>query len=89
MREHSNLNMETDLLNVDPVEEESKHKLKKFVQAPDSFFMDVKCPSCGGIKVVFSHAKSVVYGPCGAVLATPTAGKVKLVEKSAYRRKGD
>ena len=36
--------MELDLLNVDPVEEEVKHKLKRLVQSPNSFFMDVRCP---------------------------------------------
>ena len=52
--------MEIDLLNVDPVEEEKKHKLKRFVQSPNSFFMDVKCPGCKAITVVFSHAQTLV-----------------------------
>ena len=26
--------------------EKRKHKLKRLVQGPNSFFMDVKCPSC-------------------------------------------
>ena len=52
--------MEIDLLNVDPIEEEKKNKLKRFVQSPNSYFMDVKCPSCKAITVVFSHSQTIV-----------------------------
>jgi small subunit ribosomal protein S27e len=38
--------LETDLLNPDPAVEAQKHKLKRLVQSPNSFFMDVKCPGC-------------------------------------------
>ncbi|CAI2382094.1 unnamed protein product [Moneuplotes crassus] len=82
--------MEIDLLNYDPIEEESKNKLKRFVQTPNSYFMDVKCPNCGAINVVFSHAQTIVVcAECSEVLCTPTGGKAKLVPKSAYKRKGD
>ena len=37
---------EVDLLHPLPSVEASKHKLKRLVQAPNSFFMDVKCPGC-------------------------------------------
>eukprot|EP00425_Heterocapsa_triquetra_P046764 CAMPEP_0195092414 /NCGR_PEP_ID=MMETSP0448-20130528/36552_1 /TAXON_ID=66468 /ORGANISM="Heterocapsa triquestra, Strain CCMP 448" /LENGTH=33 /DNA_ID= /DNA_START= /DNA_END= /DNA_ORIENTATION= len=33
--------MDIDLLNPDPQEEKSKHKLKRMIQSPNSFFMDV------------------------------------------------
>ena len=33
-----------DLLNPTPEEEKKKHKLKRLVQSPNSYFMDVKCP---------------------------------------------
>ena len=55
--------MELDLLNVDPTEEEKKHKLKKLVQSPNSYFMDVKCPKCYSVVTVFSHAQTVVTAP--------------------------
>jgi small subunit ribosomal protein S27e len=32
------------LLNPNPEEEKKKHKLKRLVQSPNSYFMDVKCP---------------------------------------------
>lgn len=33
-----------DLLHPPPEEEKAKHKLKRLVQSPNSYFMDVKCP---------------------------------------------
>ena len=33
-----------DLLNPSVEEEKQKHKRKRLVQSPNSYFMDVKCP---------------------------------------------
>ncbi|CAK9066394.1 unnamed protein product [Durusdinium trenchii] len=55
--------MDIDLLHPDPAEEKSRHKLKRMIQSPNSFFMDVKCPGCLQITTVFSHAQTVVL--CG------------------------
>ena len=52
--------MEMDLLNADPTQEEHMHKLKKLVQTPNSFFMDVICNKCNSIVNVFSHTQTVV-----------------------------
>ncbi|CAG5117614.1 unnamed protein product, partial [Candidula unifasciata] len=41
-------------------EEKSKCKLKRLVQSPNTYFMDVKCPGCDKITTVFSHAQTVV-----------------------------
>ncbi|KAG2155436.1 ribosomal protein S27-domain-containing protein, partial [Suillus clintonianus] len=64
--------------------ERKQHKLKRLVQSPDSYFMDVKCPDaprCFDITAVFSHAQSVVLcGSCASVLCQPTGGKVRLTE---------
>ena len=54
--------MEQDLLNPIYEEEKSKHKLKRLIQAPNSYFMDIKC-TCGQISIVFSHAQSIVTCP--------------------------
>ena len=35
-----------DLLHPLHHEEKRKHKLKRLVQHPNSYFMDVKCPGC-------------------------------------------
>lgn len=35
--------MEIDLLHPDPKAESRTHKLKRLVQSPDSYFMDIKC----------------------------------------------
>ncbi|XP_054038749.1 40S ribosomal protein S27 isoform X2 [Rissa tridactyla] len=34
-----------DLLHPSPEEEKRKHKKKRLVQSPNSYFMDVKCPA--------------------------------------------
>jgi small subunit ribosomal protein S27e len=49
--------MPKDLLHPSAAEERRKHKLKRLVQSPNSFFMDVKCPGCFQITTVFSHAQ--------------------------------
>ena len=36
--------MVRDLLHPSPEEEQRTHKLKRLVQSPNSFFMDIKCP---------------------------------------------
>lgn len=35
-----------DLLHPSIEEERRKHKKKRLVQSPNSYFMDVKCPGC-------------------------------------------
>merc|ERR1712210_158242 len=50
--------MEMDLLNADPTQEENLHKLKRLVQTPNSFFMDVIC-----INVVKSQLYSLTLRP--------------------------
>ncbi|KAG2350650.1 hypothetical protein BDR05DRAFT_921899 [Suillus weaverae] len=80
-----------DLLNPSAEHERKQHKLKRLVQSPNSYFMDVKCPGasrCFAITTVFSHAQSVVLcGSCASVLCQPTGGKARLTEGSSFRRK--
>ncbi len=52
--------MDFDLLNPDPREENVKHKLKKLVQKPNSYFLDIKCVQCSELVHTFSHAQSVI-----------------------------
>ncbi len=52
--------MEVDLLNVDPVAEETQHKLRRLIQSPNSYFLDVKCPQCFKVGTIFSHAQTPV-----------------------------
>ncbi|CCF72911.1 small subunit ribosomal protein S27e [Babesia microti strain RI] len=80
--------MEVDLLNPDPKEEAKLHKLKRLVQNPNSFFMDVRCPGCLTITTVFSHAQTVVLcGSCHVVLSQPTGGRCRLTKGCSFRRK--
>ncbi|KAG9318367.1 ribosomal protein S27-domain-containing protein [Chiua virens] len=70
-----------DLLNPSAEHEKRQHKLKRLVQSPNSYFMDVKCPGCFAITTVFSHAQSVVLcGSCASILCQPTGGKARLTE---------
>jgi len=70
-----------DLLHPTATEERRKHKLKRLVQHPNSFFMDVKCPGCYKITTVFSHAQSVVICTgCSTILCQPTGGRARLTE---------
>ncbi|KNB41820.1 40S ribosomal protein S27-like protein [Blastocystis sp. subtype 4] len=74
----------------DAEEEAQKHKLKRLVQTPNSYFMDVRCPGCFNITTVFSHAQSVVVCDnfsCNALLCTPTGGKARIVAGCAVRPK--
>merc|ERR1711918_294855 len=79
-----------DLLHPSAEEEKRKHKLKRLVQSPNSFFMDVKCPGCFHITPVFRHAQTVVFcSACSTALCQPTGGKCRLTEGCSYRRKVD
>ena len=49
--------MPKDLLHPSQADEKRMHKLKRLIQVPNSFFMDVKCPGCFHITTVFSHAQ--------------------------------
>uniref|UniRef100_A0A8C9SE56 Ribosomal protein S27, isoform 2 n=1 Tax=Scleropages formosus TaxID=113540 RepID=A0A8C9SE56_SCLFO len=74
-----------DLLHPSPEEEKRRHKKKRLVQSPNSYFMDVKCPglfpAAHLITTVFSHAQTVVLCVgCSTVLCQPTGGKARLTE---------
>ncbi|XP_077867720.1 small ribosomal subunit protein eS27-like [Saccoglossus kowalevskii] len=75
------LQLAKDLLNPSPEEEKRRHKKKRLVQSPNSYFMDVKCPGCYKITTVFSHAQTVVLCVgCSTVLCQPTGGRARLTE---------
>ncbi|RYG49897.1 30S ribosomal protein S27e [archaeon] len=77
-----------DLLHPDLKAEKTKHKKKRLVQSPNSYFMDVRCPGCFNITTVFSHASTVVVCPsCTTVLCQPTGGKVRLTDDCSFRKK--
>ncbi|GFW49653.1 40S ribosomal protein S27 [Trichonephila clavipes] len=77
-----------DLLHPNPDVERRKCKLKRLVQHPNSFFMDVKCPGCYKITTVFSHAQTVVLCVgCSTVLCQPTGGRARLTEGCSFRKK--
>ncbi|XP_036394564.1 40S ribosomal protein S27.2 [Megalops cyprinoides] len=84
----ANMPLAKDLLHPSPEEEKRRHKKKRLVQSPNSYFMDVKCPGCYKITTVFSHAQTVVLCVgCSTVLCQPTGGKARLTEGCSFRRK--
>ncbi|WP_411025101.1 40S ribosomal protein S27 [Salmonella sp. s54836] len=79
-----------DLLHPNPEDEKKKHKLKRLVQSPNSYFMDVRCPGCYKITTVFSHAQTVVLcAACSMILCQPTGGRAKLIEGCSFRKKAN
>mmetsp|Transcript_21777 Transcript_21777/g.28163 ORF Transcript_21777/g.28163 Transcript_21777/m.28163 type:complete len:83 (-) Transcript_21777:246-494(-) len=79
-----------DMLYPSPEEEARTHKLKRLVQSPNSYFMDIKCPGCFQITTVFSHAQTVVTcAGCNIHLCEPTGGKARLTEGCSFRKKVD
>eukprot|EP00276_Gloeochaete_wittrockiana_P008043 CAMPEP_0184644304 /NCGR_PEP_ID=MMETSP0308-20130426/1044_1 /TAXON_ID=38269 /ORGANISM="Gloeochaete witrockiana, Strain SAG 46.84" /LENGTH=83 /DNA_ID=CAMNT_0027072757 /DNA_START=29 /DNA_END=280 /DNA_ORIENTATION=+ len=80
--------LEEDLLHPSEASEARKYKLKRLVPSPNSFFMDVKCPTCVNVTTVFSHARTVVLcGSCNTVLCRPTGGRARLTEGCSFRKK--
>jgi len=79
-----------DLLHPSKANEAKKHKLKKLIQTPNSYFMDVKCVGCMSITTVYSHAQSVILcNNCNQVLCKPTGGLARLSENCCFRKKAD
>ncbi|TNN75346.1 40S ribosomal protein S27-3 [Liparis tanakae] len=65
----------TDLLYPSLAKERSRHKKKRLVQSPNSYFMDVKCTGCYKITTIFSHAQTV---NSSTVLDSPSGFYVQL-----------
>ncbi|XP_074594100.1 ribosomal protein S27 [Brevipalpus obovatus] len=77
-----------DLLHPSPEEERRRHKLKRLVQHPNSYFMDVKCVGCLRITTVFSHSQTTVQCKgCSTTLCNPTGGKARLRDGCSFRKK--
>ena len=82
--------IQVDLLHPDTKSEAQKHKLKRLIQAPNSYFMDVKCNGCLKITTIFSHSQTVVTCEgCSAVLCQPTGGIAKLSDGCSFRTKSE
>uniref|UniRef100_A0A3B3YRY4 40S ribosomal protein S27 n=1 Tax=Poecilia mexicana TaxID=48701 RepID=A0A3B3YRY4_9TELE len=71
--------LQNDLPDSSDSYERRKHKKKRLVQNPNSYFMDVKCIGCYRISTIFSHAHTVVACPgCSVILCRPRGGKCRL-----------
>jgi small subunit ribosomal protein S27e len=77
-----------NILNQNQEIEKLKHKSKRIIPSPDSFFMDVKCPVCQTMSIVFSHSQTTVTcNSCKKIICNPSGGKAKLVEGTLYIKK--
>lgn len=86
-----------DLLNPSATTTEKTHKLKRLVQSPNSYFMDVKCP---GASSCFPRARGLELMRCGLrrmlqhhhrLLARPDRRPLRILlhcPLPAHRRKG-
>ncbi|XP_061594205.1 small ribosomal subunit protein eS27-like [Cololabis saira] len=82
------MSLAKDLMHPSFAVEMRRHKKKRLVQRPNSFFMDVKCIGCYRITTIFSHAQTVVACPgCSTVLCSPHGGKCRITEGCAFRKK--
>ena len=72
--------MEYDLLNLPYEVEAKRYKLKRTVQAPNSYFLRIKTPQ-GNVLTTFSNSQTVLTCPeTQMVVARPTGGKLKITE---------
>merc|ERR1711904_387096 len=79
------ISMEYDLLHIPDHVEQKRHKLKRTVQAHNSYFMNVKSGDNNNLAVVFSHSQTPIYCPStNQVLAKVTGGKVQLADRCSF-----
>ena len=82
--------MEYDLLAPSQASQARRHKLKKLVQRPNSYFIDIKCRACKKINHTFSHAHGTVKCKyCSEILGTSTGGKLNIRDGCFVRRTVD
>ncbi|XP_031581635.1 40S ribosomal protein S27-like [Oreochromis aureus] len=82
------MSLAKDLMHPSFAEERRRHKKKRLVQNPNSYFMDVKCMGCYRITTIFSHAQTVVpCAGCSIILCRPRGGKCRLTAGCAFRKK--
>lgn len=75
--------MEHDLLHMPQNIEKRRHKLRRTVPAPNSYYIKVKCTVCQIDKTTFSHGQSIVKcEKCNKVLCKPAGGKLRIINKS-------
>ena len=73
--------MEYDLMRIPQEVEMKKHKLRRMVPAPNSYFLKIKCKCEQDIKITFSHAQNTLEcDHCGITMSKPSGGKIKISE---------
>ena len=73
--------LDVDILHPSVEYEARVNKKKTLVPNPRSEFLSLRCQACMALTTAFSHSNTqVVCQECGATLAYPTGGKIKLAE---------
>ena len=76
---------DVDLLHPPRELEQRRHKLKRLVQTPNSFFMDVKCPGCFNM-CAYARPRDWNPLPARAACTRPAAGVGSLPFHCKYSR---
>lgn len=78
--------MEYDLLHVPKDIEKRTHKLKRLVQAPNSYFMKLKNKTSSNVTVVFSNAHGIIKDmKDNKIIAQSTGGKIKISSHCEFK----
>lgn len=78
--------LDVDVLHPTVQQEARTCKKKTLVPNPRSGFLSLRCPGCTGCTTAFSHSNSVVIcEDCGAAIAFPTGGRIRLGENVEAR----
>ena len=73
--------LDVDILHPSQQQEARVNKKMTLVPNPRSEFLSLRCQACMALTTAFSHSNTqVVCQECGAVLAYPTGGKIKLAD---------
>ena len=80
--------LDCDIIHPSADKEKSTHKKKTLIPNPRSDFLSLRCPICTHITTAFSHSNTpILCEECGATLAYPTGGRIKLGENVECRSK--
>ena len=64
-----------------------QHKLKRLIQSPNSYYIDILCSKCNSYNIMYSHISTNIYcKSCDHVIALSTGGKANITIGCKYRK---
>lgn len=64
-----------------------KHKRKRIIPNPNSYFINIICKNCKNKNIIFSHSQTkIVCKNCALNLCYPTGGKARLIKGCKFCR---